>query len=238
MSTQVISGAKLFVAGYNFSGQTNSLGMSHGVEELDATTIEDDTRIREGGLFTFGMSHEGFWAGGADQIDDVLFSKIGLSDEIMTMCPVDGTEGSVAYSGLLNLASYNPGGQVGELFAFNVEGEASGLPIRGTIVHNGEESGNHIGTAFNLGAVASGQSVYAALHVFSGSGDLDVKVASDAVQAFTTSPEDQITFTQVGTATARASERKVAAGPITDTWWRMEATNPATRNWAVVVAIR
>jgi hypothetical protein len=42
----------------------------------------------------------------------------------------------------------------------------------------------------------------------------------------------------VGTGTPVASEWATYAGPQTDTWWRVVATNPNTRNFTVAAGIQ
>jgi hypothetical protein len=85
-------------------------------------------------------------------------------------------------------------------------------------------SGN--GTARQIGAVASGKALYAALHVISSSGDgsqtLDVEIESDSADDFTGSETSRITFSQV--ATSVQSQWGSVDGAITDDWWRAKWT--------------
>jgi hypothetical protein len=92
-----------------------------------------------------------------------------------------------------------------------------------------------------LGAVAAGQRVYAALHVIdpvSGtSPTLDVTLKSAALVGFG-SPTTRLTFTQ---ATEPTSELLSAAGAITDEFWRVDfsigGTDTPTFPFIVVVGI-
>jgi len=95
-------------------------------------------------------------------------------------------------------------------------------------------SGN--GTAYQHGAVATGKTIVGVLRVLSVSGTLPTLTAviqSSADAAFTV-PNARLTFTQ---ATGVTYEVKTAAGPITDTWWRIIYTVGGTSpNFAVVVS--
>ncbi len=157
MSEYVLRDCKLWLAGFDLSGDTNALALDYGAELLDATTFADATRGRAGGLKTVAVSHEGFWEGGADKVDEVLFARLGLKDEVMTIAPETGADGETAFSFLSALSEYSPGGQVGELLAFSVRGESSGALVRGTIMHNATRAGSGNGPARQLGVVAAEQ---------------------------------------------------------------------------------
>jgi hypothetical protein len=242
MASQVLTDCKLWLAGFDLSGRLNALGLQVASELQDATTFGNDTRIHTGGLQTIQAQHEGYWEGGADKVDEVLFSRIGTQSVPMTACPTAGADGETAFTFRSTLSEYTPRGVVGELFAFGVSGQgAAGEPlVRGTVLLNGTKAASGTGTAFNLGSVPAGKSVYGALHVFGGSGTaptLDVKVQSDDGSGFL-SPIDRLTFAQ---QTGKGSDWQSAAGAITDTWWRISyaigGTTPSFP-FLVVVGIR
>lgn len=224
MSVQILRDSKLFLDGYDFSGDMSALALAYGAELQDNTTFGMDTRSRLGGLKTVTVQHEGFWNGGANGVDDVLFGKIGVASVPMTIAPMTGAEGELAYSFLSNLGQYTPGATVGEMLRFSVSGEASGELVRGSILLNATKTLTGNGTAFNVGAASSTQKLYAALHVIAASGTsptLDVKVQSDDASGFGT-PTDRITFSQ---ATAIGSQWATPVnGAITDNWWRINYT--------------
>jgi hypothetical protein len=80
------------------------------------------------------------------------------------------------------------------------------------------------GSSIQLGAVSATQKVYAALHVFGVTGapsGIVVKVRSDADNAWPAGATDRLTSASF---TAPTSEWLELAGPITDTYWRVEYT--------------
>ena len=224
MATQVLRQSKLWIRGYDFSGDMNSMSLEYGAELQDDTVFGDDTRSRKGGLKTVAFSHAGFWnADGTDEPDDILFARVGLGSDVMTVAPETGAAGEAAY--ILNAITgeYNVGAAVGEMLGFTVTGESQSNLVRGTIIHNASQTSTGSGSEYEVGAVASGEYLYAALHVLSVSGTdptLTVKVQSDATGF--ASATDRITFTE---ATAVGAQWATpVAGAIADDFWRVNYT--------------
>jgi hypothetical protein len=243
MSALAFTDCKVYVQGYDLSGQLNQAALTDGVELLDATTFGATTRTNAAGLRMVNAAIKGLWDSSAETAPDpVLFSRVGTADIPVVMVPKGATVGNTAFLFRCAQAEYNIGGELGQLKPFDVKLLGSGGQplVRGALAHAGSASGDVTGTAIQLGAVDDDplQHLYAVLHVFSGTGDFTVKVQSDSASNFAT-PTDQITFTQVGTATPIASQWATrVAGPITDDWWRIVATNPNTRDFAVAFGIR
>jgi hypothetical protein len=239
MSSYVLTDAKIWAAGYDFSGSMNQGALDYEAETLDNTAFGATTRSNKGGLLTANAAFQGFWDSSVTTAPDpVIFSQIGTSDLPIVIVPQGATVGNTTFLFRALSAKYTPGAQVGDLLRFGLEMKGSGGHplVRGKLFHAGSAAGDVTGTAIQLGATASGKYLYAALQVFSGSGNFTVKVQSDDNSGFT-SATDRITFAQVGTGTAIASEWARVAGPITDDWIRITATNPATRNFAVAIGI-
>lgn len=235
MAEIVHTNCKVWMGGYDMSGNLNAAAINYGADAPEATTFGDDThRMIGGGLKTVDVAHEGYWEG--TDIDAHLFSKIAVGNEPMTISPTTGAVGEPAYFLKSVLSTYTPGGAIGEVLAFSVAGSLTdGSLQRGTILVNASgvvASGNS--TATELGAVSDTQELTAALHVTAASGTLDVTVNSDVDNTFAT-PATQITFAQ---ATAIGSEILSTAGPVTDTWWRIDYTVTGTFDFVVAVAIQ
>ena len=224
MVEQVLTQCKLWVDGWDLSGDMRALALNYAAELKDNTTFGMTTRSRAGGLKLVDIQHEGLWSGGADLVDEVLFNRIGLSDVPVSIGVETGAEGEVGYSFLSTFGEYAPGAPVGEMFAFTVSAESSGRLVRGTILHNAARTVSANGTAFQVGAVSASQKLYATLPVIAASGSpptLDVTVESDAASGFP-SAVTQVTFAQ---KTAIGSEWATpVAGAITDDWWRVAYT--------------
>jgi len=229
MGVEVITNAKVYLGGYNLSGDENQVSLAMSTDLVDDTAMGSEFRSRVCGLRGMTLDLNGFFQVDDDdyQVDDVLNSKFGVADEICTVCPTTGAEGEPAFAFKGIAGQYSPGAALGELLKFSAQLQSSNaLPIiRGTVLVNGTKSTTANGTAFNLGAVGAGQYLYAVMHVVAPTGTLptlDMLVQSDAAEGFDT-PATKITFSQV-TTSAGAQWATRVAGPITDAWWRASWT--------------
>lgn len=229
MASQIISNAKLWVAGYDWSGDANAIALRYGAELKDSTPISGGTRTRLPGLRDYAFQAEGFWNGGAGNVDDAIFNNgIAVANSVASIAPGNaaGIEGEVAFTGQIDLGTYTPGAKIGDVFGFSVAGDAgAGELVKGTVAHNATRAATGNGTVFNLGAVGAGQKVYAAVHVLAPvTGTLPtlvVKVQSAALVGFG-SPTDRITFSSMNAIGGQWGTP--AAGSITDAFWRVTYT--------------
>lgn len=223
MAVEVLTNCHVFVAGYDVSGQLNAAALDYAAEMLDATTFNQTTRIRSGGLKAVTAAHSGFWDAGAGGPDTAFFSRIGTQGVPMTILPNTGVAGSIAYFFRAIHGDYQAFGAVGDLTPFSVTAEGSDgeVPARGMALFNGTVTGDANGTAFVVGAASSAQTIVGALHIV-GDPDgttptLDVTVESDVDGDFN-SAATVLTFAQM---TTRGSDWQTASGPNTDTFYRV-----------------
>lgn len=228
MSEIVLKDCKLYVAQYDLSGDVNELELEHAVEVKDKTTFASGgARERKAGLRHCQLRSRGYVNPGTGLSDEGLFTKVGVNDSLVTVCPTDGADGERALAFAAAVAEYAPAGTVGEMFGFSVGAQGSdkyGL-IRGTVMApkaSRTVTGN--GTARVVGAVGATQKLYAGLHVFAKAGTtptLDVVIESDDASGFASAITRQ-TFTQ---KTDVGSEWLApVSGAIADTWWRARWT--------------
>lgn len=239
MASQILQDAKLYIASYDLTGDMNALALTYSAEMRDATTFGNDTRVNTGGIKSVVAQHEGLWRAEGDGPDDVIFSRVGAQDVPVTISPTDGGDGARAFMFRAVHSEYSPGGSVGDLLAFSVSMEGSdGAPlVRGTILQPaGAKTASGTGVGRQLGAVTSAQRLYGSLHVISASaGDtLDVVIQSDVDNTFGT-PVPALTFNQ---QTAIGSDWQSAAGPVSDTWYRVSFTIGGTSpSFSFIVAV-
>lgn len=221
----------------------NSLSLTQTRNTSDATVFGQAAQTSTTGLVVVSASASGFIDFDGEHAE-LSAGFTGSTDLVVTAAPT-ASEGGTAIMMPEGLsASWTPlNVTVGETAAMSVElaGKSKNAPVSGTIMAaEAARTSTANGTARQLGAVASGESVFASLHVVAASGTtptLDVKVTSDDAENFASSPEDQITFAQ---ATGRTAEHQSAAGAITDDWWRIEWTiggSTPSFTFAVVVGI-
>lgn len=241
----IVQNRKLYVAEYDLSGHLQGMSFESTVEMQDDTVFGDSARSNAPGLQGFSVQHEGLWDAGTGLPDDVLYANIGLADQLATLTPVAGTEGSLAYFMRTTQGSYQFGGPVGDLLRFSVSLESSGGAgaIRGYILGTGEKTSTGASAAkLQIGAVSSSQQVYAGLHVLSVSGTdptLDVVVRSDA-NSSAGGETNRITFTQMTDVGSQWATP--VAGAITDAYWDVTwtigGTDTPTFDIVVVVGIK
>jgi len=231
MGFEVITNAKILVDGYDYSGDLNAVAMDGSAVALDATTFGSGGWMqRAGGLRDVSFQAEGFIdPSGPTVPGGDAWGNLGGGAAVATIGPQTGAEGELAFSFPPLQSKWGMAGKVGDLLKFTGLLEGAGGYFVGTILANktGVVAGGN-GTGFNLGAVGSGQKLYAALHVlaYTGSGSLTVSIQSDNGSGFP-SPATQITF-----AAASAVGGQYAApvaGPIAgETWWRASWTFTGT----------
>jgi hypothetical protein len=225
MAPFVLLNTRLWMDGFDLGGYKNRISLSGDAELKEHTRFGDSGRRRAGGLRDPQLKGGGFWdtAGTGFEPDKVIFDRLGVADAVVTCGPQDGNEGSVGYFFRAIHGLYRPGEAVGEILKYEVEAQGSdGVGLtRGIIIANKSVAagGPTNGTAFNVGAIAAGQTLYAALHVIAVTTSVDVKIQRDTTGF--PSPVDALTFAQ---KTARGSEFLSLAGPQTDDWWRVVFT--------------
>ena len=241
MSSYVLTDAKIWVEQFDLSGDMNSVALEEAADPKDATTFGQTTRIRKGGLLDVRMQAEGFFnANGSTAVDDLMAVRLGGGPGPVSIAPQGQAEGNVAYCFPAAYLRYQIGAPVGEMFAFSLEastqktvsGSTPTRPrlARGQIILGTQKTATGSGTAFQLGAIAAGQKLYAAIHVVALNGSPPtIRIQSDNASGFPSA-------TTRATATSVSSDLLVVAGAVTDDWWRADWTFSGTSFTAIVVA--
>ena len=231
MAVQYWQDMSILVDDLELACNAKSASLSTEVTPLDTTSLCSNGWTESiGGLKSGSVNIELMQDVDADSVDATLFPLLGTAGVPKSVCTASA-DGSVAYLLKSIPLSYTPvSGAVGELASATISGSSSTGPVvRGLLIHpsNVARTSSGTGTGRQIGAVAAGKKVYAALHVLAASGtspELDVVVQSDDNAGFT-SPTTRLTFS---TATGRTSELLSAAGAITDDYWRVSYTIAGT----------
>lgn len=234
----VIYNRKLFVGGYDLSGDMNAISLAKVVEAKDNTRMNASAaRTAIPGLLQTQFGASGLWdIDAADEPDDVIPGIMGVRGNVITVGLQTGAAGEACEFFRASGGNYRRFGNIGDILGFDLSAFLTNeQSIPGTIIANGSQSGTGNGTAYQVGAVAAGKSLYAALHVVAGTfGSITVKVQSDNASNFP-SATDRVTFTaatQVG-----AQWVTPVAGAITDDWWRISVSALTGGPMTIVVAI-
>lgn len=244
MATFVLTQPTIHLGGVDLTDVSNQVSLSYESEAQDATTFGNaGTRINKGGLFVLSAEVSGFTD--PEAVGSTLFDRVGGANSRVFTVTDTGTDGGSGMIFRSMTQSRQPlSGSVGDMAAANLSlaGKSGDPLVSGTVLHDtsSAETATGTGTARQVGAVASGESVYAALQVVAASGTsptLDVTVQSDDASGFA-SPTTRLTFTQ---QTSTGAEWQSAAGAITDDWWRVSFTIGGTSpsfTFGVVLGIR
>ena len=226
MAIQTWQDMSILVDDIEMACNAKSVNLSTEVTPLDTTSLcSTGWTSTIGGLKSGSVDIEFMQDVAEGGVDDTLYPLLG-SPNVVKSVVTASADGSAAYFLKSIPLSYTPiQGAVGELAMGSISGSsATGPVVRGKLLHpsNVNRTSSSTGTGRQLGAVATGQRVYGALHVIfaSGTPTLDVIVQSDDNGSFTT-PTTRLTFTQ---ATGRTAQLVSAAGPITDDYWRVSYT--------------
>lgn len=227
MAIQFWKDLSILEGGLELAGHGKSVEVNGECTPLDTTPLSTTGWVTVApGLKTGTMSLE-FMQDFADgSVDDTLWANFGSADVVRSFATASA-DGSAAYLMRGVALQYTPlSGNVGDLAMGSIQSTVSTGPlVRGLLIHpsNVSRTSSSTGTGRQIGAVASGQSLYAALHVISVAGTsptLDVIVQSDDNSGFT-SPTSRITFSQ---ATAVGAQWGSVAGAVTDDYWRISYT--------------
>lgn len=226
MAVMALTDAFVYADGYDFTGDSNQLGLQCEADQLDATTFgSGGWREHVAGLKTSTLDVQGFWQSAeTDAPDPQIFPNLGAG-AVVTLGPVD-TEGQPAFMLQALRSQYSLLGAIGELAPFTLQGgcrDGQGV-IRGQLAKaKGSVSGTGaLGSVLNLGAPTSTQYVYATFHVFSAGTTITVLVESDTASNFP-SATTRATIGPITTAGGTWVTR--VAGPFAgETHWRLNVS--------------
>jgi hypothetical protein len=216
-------------SGYDMTGDLNSTQLALSYEALDATVYGCSARVRAAGAEDVQLNEAGFWQAGTVAIDPTAFTALGGASQVVSNSN-DGLETSVAYFYRAREFNYELFGPYGQLLPFRLAaqsargpGLASVASVRGRVLKTKAvvSATGATGTAQQLGAVASGQFLYAAFHEFVAGTTITAVLESSVDNTFGAATT-RMTFGPITTVGGTWGTR--VAGPITDTWWRLRVT--------------
>lgn len=232
MAVQVLTDVRGYFGGLDATNQNTQLTLDGMVVDLDATTMgSGGWTAMAGGLKSGKLSYASWGADGElpglASINNEFWSDlVGGQSVPFMLTPTSGAVGVGCYLGKLLDTEVKRFDKVGALDPTQLSGVTDGPMVQGLILHPQgtvrTTTGN--GTGVQFPAVTAGHSMYMAFHALSITGTtptLNVIVQSAAANTFV-APTTRATFT--GITTTVGGQLLVAAGPISDTWWRVVYT--------------
>jgi hypothetical protein len=219
MSAFVMTDCEIWADDYNLTSVANSVEASVESEEVDVTTFgsNGDRRfiggLKQAQLQVMTFTDYTVDAKGLDGEANVVLTFVGEgNDQGNTSLTIPGLSTAVT-----------EGGAVGEARKTDLTFRGTGQPLFGKLLQPKiTRTASGSSAALQLGAVPAGKKVYLACHVLAASGStptLTIKLQSGTTSGGATT--DRITSSEF---TGTGVELKALAGPVTDTWWRINAT--------------
>lgn len=232
MPKTILTNVRTFAVALDLTSVSNKVELSSEVEGKDATNYASAgwTEIL-GGLASAEISAEGQWeAGDPSKVDDASWSQLGGVGPWSISANNGAAVGDLAYFTSALRADYKVGEAVGEVAPWTSTAKSAWPLVRGQFAHppGTPRTATGTGTGLNLGALAAGKRMHAALHVLSAAGttpSITARVESAPDNTFA-APTTRLTFTA---ATAAGGQILRTAGTaVTDTWWRVAWTISGT----------
>jgi hypothetical protein len=227
---------KLWIAGFNASPFLRSWsGPNVSLEQ------QENTNAASGGGKEYlpGLESVSFKADGnlsieggtaLDHPDEFLNARFGGVDAPISISPITGAEGDLAFTFLAGVFEYGFGAAVGQVAPFDCSAmSTSGVLVRGVVLRGASISGSGTATTTGVqaGAIPAGKVGYVGVHVGTCTGtspSTTVTVQSASSNLFS-SPTARISLTAQGNQSFRWGS---VAGAVTDTWWRISTVTTGT----------
>lgn len=224
----VYTDVQAFYGEHEVSGEANTFTPDFMHEIKEHRPFAQGAVAKEPGIRGYGGTLEGVLTfsatGPGNDFWDDKGSKVPVSVHIGNNNPAVVGDLSLLINAVNAKLDYPITG--GELLAYTLELPGDGFGGIGNVMAIGTKGATGSGAAQNLGAVAAGQTIIAAMHVTAKGGTtptLDVIVESDDAEAFTM-PTTRLTFAQIGDAIGYEFVQSKSSAGITDTWWRVSWT--------------
>lgn len=233
MAHGIIAAQRVWLSELDIRDHIQRVGLVVQAATPDDTVLGLDTvRALSGGLRRALIEHGGLWD--ADPLDTRLAALVGAAAP-WTIGVLTGAETETCYLTEAVVRDYTPvRGEVGDAAGFQLSLDSSAPVVRGALLAQRTAAASGNGPAVQLGAVGSGQRLYAALHLTALTGtSLAMKIQSAPTSGFS-SPTDRLIFSAATGAIGIWAAP--VAGPITDTWWRATWTLTGTSSTFAVAA--
>ncbi|MEU3255911.1 hypothetical protein [Streptomyces sp. NPDC006997] len=225
MAKSILLNVRTFTGGLDLTSHSNKIELSSEVEVKPTTNYGSEAWSEVvGGLASSEISGEGQWeAGDPSLVDDASWAQLGGIGPWSISANNGAAVGDLAYLTRAMSASYKLFAQVGEVAPWTSAAKSAWPLVRGQFAHppGTPRTATGTGTGLELGDVAAGRRMYAALHVLSVAGttpSLTARVESSADNTFA-APTTRLTFEAATEAGGQILRTDGTA--ITDTWWRL-----------------
>lgn len=233
----ILTNVRLFAGGADLTSASSKVEISAEVEDKDVTNYGSAGYTEViGGLASAEASAEGQWeAGDPALVDDDSWAALGTV-RAWTVAPRGAAPGAVAYFTRALRCDYTIGGAVGDVAPWSSTMKSTWPLVRGTIAADPgtPRTADGAGPAQQLGAVAAGARLYAALHVLSLSdASITARVESSPDADFA-EPTTVLTFDPADAPSGQVL--RTTGDPVSDSYFRIAWDISGTAPSALLVA--
>tara|TARA_Y100000310_G_scaffold316274_1_gene367775 strand:+ start:795 stop:1532 length:738 start_codon:yes stop_codon:yes gene_type:complete len=212
-----------FVDEHDFAGVVMNLTLGLRQVNGEVTAFADTDATFVEGKLGWVMGANGLWSAASPNYDSEMFTDLTATDRLLGIWPNASTAGERGFEGQSNISSTPRTSEKGSAISLDVEWQGNADIMRPFSMHRDTSfTSTANGTPYQVGAIGATQTGVSILRAFSVSGTsptLDVVIASDNAEGFS-SGTTRITHTQL---TAAGFERSTV-GTVTDDWWRAQMT--------------
>lgn len=231
MAKFVLENVRMFSGGADLTSRSNRVEVSMEAESKDSTSFVPTGPVWHEelpGIKSSTITAAGQWeAGDLSMVDDHSWAGLGAIAPV-TVAPRTAADGVLAYLTAYNRQAYSLGGSVGDVIPWSGNWNGTWGLAKGIILATPTpRTATGSGSVFQLPAVLAGQYLVGTLHLMSLTGttpSVAATVQSSAVVGMT-SPTTRLTF---NTQSAIGGQVFRIAGPITDTYYRLNYTIAGT----------
>lgn len=233
--------AAIYVNAYDLTSDSYMMVANVDASEADATNFGSGGKqqFAASGIVKAHADLSGFFDGTLN--NPALWAYLNTAQNLVTLAPF-GTRNDRAFM-MRSVESKFSGPDLkigdtaklnGHVASDNVEGGLMGYLIEPSTT----KTTTGVGTEQQDGAVLTGQFVHGFLHVFAESGTAAPTLAVTVKSAAATGMAGATTRLTFATQTGLGQDYQFLAGPITDTWWRVEwAITGTTPSFGFAVAL-
>lgn len=233
-----------YVDEFDFSGVSNNAQLDFANSVDEATAYADLDAVYVEGKASFRWQIGGLFSTASPNYDGEMFIDLTSTQRRVGVYPGGPTAGNFGYEGRSNISTQARVSETASAIALNVTWLGEQAVSRGALlIVNTAVSSTTSGTKFQIGAVASTQTLVGIVRLLaapggSGSNDCVVTIESDA-NSSGGGETTRLTFTTINQTSVALFELKETAGAVTDTWWRVVVTisGGGSRTFNLVVSV-
>lgn len=237
MAVGAVTQARIYVGGLEFTSLTNQAEAGLDVATQDVTVFGSDFTQHVPGLKTLVFNTSGFNDWAASSLDEYLRTAFGTRRvaTIPVTTPATGGGAVVSYSLLGGKRMFNA--QVGAVssYAASMNGGIIGDGLLTQIATSSISATGHT-TAVNVGALTSGSTIVAGIHVLSVSGTSTPTATFQLESASTSGGSYTLRGSAGAGMTAVGDQWLSTQTATTDAWWKLAVTVSGTTPVFSVVA--